>query len=71
MKDAKGHGSEKTGANGSIPPKFMRPRATPAHQQDIVKTLRTAVMPDLSRVTQMPKWLAYFGKAQRRARRQS
>jgi hypothetical protein len=65
MKDAKGHGSN---PHGSIPPKFMNPRTPAAHQMG-VEAIRKAIMPDLSRVTKMPKWLEYFGLAQRRARR--
>ena len=69
MKDAKGHGSDPRGA---------------AHQQGVegvglptpeptkwVQRLRTNAKPDLSRAAQIPSWLAWFGAAQRRQRREA
>ena len=57
MKDEKGHGSE------------AKENATAAHQAGVVAALRKNTMPNLDRVTRGPKWLEYFGLAQRRARR--
>ena len=70
MKDAKGHGSDARGGLAAHQDATISAVPTKAGIDAMIERLRTNAKPDLSRAAQIPSWLAWFGAAQRRQRRE-